>query len=255
MRYIAAFRDKLESLIFGLSMFDHLSDDGRIRSKFFSSGKPAGSFTDWLSVIEVPHISVTLTDLIGDLIAWLANEPTPVPRPLEYARNLHGRRAPNAQEIKIAVAVWHAFVLGYTSPWDVWNFVGRETRVRTETTALELWRNDLARRYPVIEQFHNELRSFFYRPLGGNQYQFDERAHRLFIDGNIRKLSNRLSALVAMAVEETIPSSVVARFDDSVLAVVTDRTRHKDKEKLGVAVSAKVQAAFSRSHFAFRIEA
>jgi hypothetical protein len=252
-RAIYAFRDKLESLVFGMSMLDHLSDDGRLRSKFFSSGKPTGSFTDWLSVLEQPHISVTLTDPIGDLIAWLVNEPTPVPRPLEYAKKLHGRHAPNAQEIKIAVAVWHAFVLGFVSPWDIWSFVGRETRVRTETSALSIWRNDLARRYPAIEQWNNELRSFFYRPLGGNQFQFDERAHRLFIDANLRKLANRLSAVVAMAVEEVLPQSVVARFSDSILAVTTDQVRHK--AKLDAAVFAKVQTAFPRSNFEFRIEA
>jgi hypothetical protein len=251
-RAICAFRDKLETLVFGLSMLERC-EDGKIHSKFFSSGKPTGSFTDWLSVLEQPHISVMLMDPIGDLIAWLVNEPTPVPRPLEYARNLHGRRAPSIEEIKITVVVWHAFVLGYTSPWDIWNVVGRETRSRTETTALEIWRNDLVRRYPAIEQFNNELRSFFYRPLGGNQFQFDERGHRLFINANLRKLANRLSAIVAMAVEEVLPQSVVARFSDSILAVTTDQVRHK--AKLDASVFAKLQAAFPRSNFEFTIEA
>jgi hypothetical protein len=251
VRYIGAFRDKFESLIFGMSMLERC-EDGKIHSKFFSSGKPTGSFTDWLSVLEQPHISVTLTDPIGDLIAWLSTEPTPVPRPLEYARNLHGRRAPSAEEIKIAVAVWHAFVLGYTSPWDIWNFVGRETRVRTEPNALQIWRNDLSRHYPAIEQFHRQLHDSFYVAVGGNQYQFDERAHRLFLDANLRKLQNRLSAVVAMAIEEALPQSVVARFSDSILAVTTDQVKHK--AKLDAAVFAKVQAAFPRSDFQFRID-
>jgi hypothetical protein len=249
VRYIGAFRDKFESLVFGLSMFDRISD-GRLRSKFFSQGKPAGSFADWLSVLE-PHVAVTLLDPIGSLVCWIANEKNPPVRPLEYAKELFGVRAPSVEQIRIAAALWHAFALGYANPWDIWNFVGRETRVRTETITLEAWRNDLARRYPAVEQFHRELHDSFYVAIGGNQYRFDERAHRLFIDANLRKLANRLSAVVAMATEDALPESVVARFSDSILAAA-DQVRHK--AKLDAAVSAKVQAAFPRSSFVFRIE-
>jgi len=47
--------------------------------------------------------------------------------------------------------------------------------------------------------------------------------------------------------------SVVARFSNSILAVASDRTRLKNK--VDAAVFAKVQAAFPRSDFQFRIEA
>jgi hypothetical protein len=252
VRAVYAFRDKFESLVFGLSMLDRIAADGRLHSKFFSSGKPVGAFADWLSVLEQQaHVMVTLTDPVGDLVCWLAHEGTPPPRPLEYAKDLRGVRAPSVEEIKVAAAVWRGFALGYTSLWDLWNFIGGQTRVRTNTNALEIWRNDLVRRYPAIERFHSELAGCFYKPVGGDQFLFDSSAHRLFVDGHIRRLSNRLGAVIAMAVEEALPQSVVARFSDSVLAVASDRTRHK--AKLDASVFAKVQAAFPRSNFQFVI--
>jgi hypothetical protein len=251
-RAILAFRDKFESLLLGMSMLEQISDDGKIHHKTFSSGKPAGAFTDWLSVLEQPCIAVTLLDPIGDVMTWLANEQTPAPRPLEYAKELFGIRAPSAGQIKVAAAVWRSFILGYTSPWDIFDFVGRQTRIRTETITLETWRNDLRRQYPRIAQFHNELRNYFFKPLGGNQYQFDGGAHRQFLNDNIRKLSNRLSAITAMAIEAALPESVVARFSDSILAVTTDRVKHK--AKLDAYIYQKLQAAFPRSDVQLRIE-
>jgi hypothetical protein len=254
VRHIFAFHDKLESLIFGMSLLERASDDGKIHNKFFSSGKPAGRFADWLAVLEQPCIAVTLLDSIGDLVAWVANERTSAPRPLEYAKELFGIRAPSVGQIKVATAFWRAFCLGYVSPWDIWDYIGRETKIRTETTALERWRADLLRQYSRIAQFHNELRSYFFKPLGGNQFRFDEGTHRFFLNGNIRKLSNRLSAVVALAVEEALPlpGAVVARFADSILAVTTNRVKHK--AKLDAYIYQKLQAAFPRSDVQLRIE-
>jgi hypothetical protein len=252
VRAICAFRDKFESLVFGMSMLDRIADDGKVRSKFFSGGKPAGAFTDWHSVLEQPHGVVTLVDSLGGLVCWLANERTPAPRPLEYAKELFGLRAPTAGQVKVAAAMWHAFVLGYTSPWDIWDFVGRETRVRTEPTVLELWRRDLAPRYPAIVGFHDALKAAFYKQISGHEFRFDESAHRRFVNGSIRNLSNRLSAIAALAVEEALPGAVVARFADAVFAAPTDRTRHT--ATLDAHILARVQAAFPRSDFQLRIE-
>jgi hypothetical protein len=249
VRAIYAFHDKFASLLLGMSLLDRISDDGKIHSRFFCAGKPAGRFIDWLSVLEQPHIAVTLLDPVGDLICWLANESTPPPRPLEFARDLFGVRAPSAEQVKVAAAAWRAFALGYVSAWDIWNFVGRETRVRTEPTTPEIWRKGLAMRYPGVERFHLALRAYFYKPVEGNQFHFEERAHRLFIDANIRKLANRVTGRVAMAVEEVLPQSVAARFFDSILAATDDRSR----QKLDACVYEKLAKAFPRSDFQFRI--
>ena len=254
VRHIAAFRDKFESLLLGLSLFDHLADDGKIRSRFFSQGRPAGSFADWLGVLEQPHMAITLLDPTGSLICWMANEKTPAPRPLEFARDIFGIRAPSVHQIKVAAALWRAFILGYTNPWDIWNFIGRETRVRTETNAIEIWRKELVKRYRAITAFHDALRPAFYKPVGGRDahFQFDERAHRQFIATNARWLINRLSAVTAMAIEETLPQSVVARFDDFVLCETTSNAQRK--ATLDARVSEKLQAAFPGSDFRFRID-
>jgi hypothetical protein len=249
VRAVFAFHDKFASLLLGMSMLDRISDDGNLRSRFFAGGKDAGVFTEWLGVIEQPHIAVTLLDPLGDLICWLAGETTPAPRPLEFAKDLFGVRAPSNEQIRVAAAMWRAFVLGYVSAWDIWNFVGRETRVRTDPSTPEIWRKGLAMRYPGVERFHVALRDYFYKPVEGNQFQFDERAHRLFIDANIRKLANRVTGIVAMAVEEVLPQSVVARFFDSILAATDDRSR----QKLDSCVYEKVAKAFPRSDFQFRI--
>jgi hypothetical protein len=253
VRAIYSFRNKFESLVLAMSMLDRISSDGKIHSRFFCSGKPAGRFADWLNVIEQPHAAVTLLDSTGDIVCWMANERTPPPRPLEFAQYLSGLRAPSVDQIKVARAIWRAFALGYVAPWDIWNFVGSETRVRTETATLEVWRKDLAARYPRIEHFHSELRDHFYRPVEGQQFEFNARAHRQFIDANVQKLRNRLSAVTAMAVEDVLPSSVVARFADSILVEMVDHAKHT--AKLDACISRKLQAAFPNSEVQFRITA
>jgi hypothetical protein len=252
VRSIYKFRDAFESLLFGLSMLDCIHDDGKLRSKFFSSGKPAARFSDWLSVVEQePRVTVTLLEPIGDLVCWLAHERTPAPRPLEYAKQLFGLRAPSVDQIKVARALWRAFCLGYASTWDIWDFIGRETRVRTEPHAIEIWRDNLKQQYPAIEQFHGELRNSFYRAIGGNQFLLDQQAHRLFVDESIQKLCNRLSAVIAMAVEDALPQSVFARFSNSILAVASDRHTTKIESD----IDSRLEAAFPNSSFQLRMTA
>jgi hypothetical protein len=82
---------------------------------------------------------------------------------------------------------------------------------------LETWRKELSKRFKAIAAFHEVLRHSFNKPVtrfGESYFQFDAVAHRAFIDSNVRCLLNRLSALVAIAVEEMLPQSVVARFQE-----------------------------------------
>jgi hypothetical protein len=256
VRHIYRFRDAFESLVFGLSMLDRIADDSRVRSKFFSQGKPAGSFSDWLGVLEQAHLSVTLLDPTGSLVRWISNEQTPAPPPLEYAKHLFGLRAPSVEQIKVAAAVWRAFVLGYTNVWDVWNFIGRETRVRTDTVTLEIWRKELVKWYPSIAAFHDQARAAFFEPAASRDsghLQFNAASHRRFIAANVRWLVNRLSALIAMAVEETLPQSVVARFDDFILCETTSNAQRK--ATLDARIREKLHGAFPDGGFRFRIDA
>src|SRR5207248_2526336 len=75
---------------------------------------------------------------------------------------------------------------------------------------LELWRKDLAKRYPRISRFHDDVRAFFYKPAGANAYQFDATGYRCFIDRQTRTLLDTVSLLTA----QTMEGACVARFAD-----------------------------------------
>jgi len=187
------------------------------------------------------------------LFAWLANEKTEPPLPEDLATDWFGVRAPSAQQLRIASAVWHGFLLGCSS-WPPWDFVGNKTRAHNDVVVLEAWRAQLAKSYPAITAFHDELRAAFFKPVShlDAHFQLDERAHRLFLNVHVRKLLNRLSALTSMAIEETLPQSVRARFEDFILCDATSKSKHK--ATLDALVFEKLQAAFPSSNFEFRIE-
>src|SRR5262249_55949611 len=160
--------------------------------------------------------------------------------------------APSAQQIRIAQAVWHGFALGYRPQWDLWNFVGRETRTANDVVVVERWQETLGKRWPRIKIWHRDLlHAFHNRPVSEGYFKLDERGHRLFIDASVRKLCNRVSALVAMAIEETLPCSVLARFHDWTLCAAS-KTKHK--ATLDARIYERLQTAFPNSNFKFSIE-
>ena len=254
VRNVLRFRDCFESLVLAQSMLDQLQDDGRVRSHFFCGGKGerVRYFKHWLSALEKPHFSVTLIDSLGQLFVWLTNEKTGIPHTIDLAKDFFGVRAPSPQQLRFASAVWHGFVLDHRT-WDLWDYVGNNTRAQADMNALETWRAQLSQRYRSITAFHDQLRAAFLKPVASRDaghLQFDERAHRQFIDAQVRKLSNRLSSIVAMAIEETMPQSVVARFENWVLCEAADN----DKATLDAKIFSKLQTAFPNSDFQFEIE-
>jgi hypothetical protein len=257
VRDIYAFHDAFARLVFGQSLLEQLSSDGRIRNSLFAGGDGAkvGYFNDWLGVLEGPHFAVTLVDSLGHLIAWLASEGTPPPQPAELANQWFSVRAPSPGQLKLCEALWHGFILGYKS-WSLWDFVGRRTRQQLGLTLLEQWRMELSRRYPAITAFHGELTSAFLRPVssaGYGHYQFDEAAYRTCIGQIVQRLSNRLSGLTALALDEILPGAIVARFENWLLCEGA-KAKGKGNDAKFSAVSAKLggclNAAF-RSHASF----
>jgi len=257
VRSVYAFHDAFASLVLGQSLLERIDSDGRVRSHFLCSGKGGDRvrcFREWLAVLHGAHFSVALVDSLGALLVWLANEKTEPPRPLEYAKQLFNVRAPSAQQLRIAEATWHGFLLGH-SGYALWAYIGNKTRAQLDVNVVETWRMQLAKSYPAVQSFHDELRSAFYKPVSGHDgghFQFDERWHRQFIDMHVRWQLNRLSALTAIAIEETLAQSVVARFDDFILGEATSKVRHKTT--LDARIYQKLQAAFPGSNFGFRIE-
>jgi hypothetical protein len=251
------FRDCFESLVLAQSMLEALQSDQRLRSRFLCGGKGGERvryFKQWLSCVQAPSFSVALINALTQLLVWLANEKTEPPSADDLAKAWFNVRAPSAQQLRIAEAIWHGFLLGHSS-WALWNYIGNRTRAKIEIALLETWRKDLAKRFAAVSVWHDELRAAFYKPVSdaqGGHFQFNERAHRMFVDSNMRRLLNRVSALVAMAIEDALPQSVVARFEDFVLCEATSNVRHK--ATLDARIHQKLQQAFPRSNFKFRIE-
>jgi hypothetical protein len=251
VRNVLAFHDAFSKLSFGLSLLDRLSDDGRVRSRLFCGGKglTVKLFSQWLTTLEGPHVKVTLTQPLFSLMAWLAQEPTPLIDPLEEAKSWTGKRSPSSAQIKLAQAVLDGFLLGHHS-WGLWDFVGRHTRQSVDLRSLEVWRKGLAGRYRSIARLHDDVRAFFYRPSGSHgSYQFDVTGHRAFIDREIEKLNSGLSLLIAQAIEETFPKAIVARFDDWLLCQGKPKAA-----KLAEAIDDKLGTAFPSAKFQLRVE-
>jgi hypothetical protein len=124
VRDIYAFHDGFVALVFGASLLERLSSDGRVRSHFFcgGSGPRVSLFQDWLDVLEGPHFRVVIAQPLFSVLAWLTKEQAP----LDLAGLAHewfGVRAPSRAQLKLCEAVTEGFLLGYRSSWDLWDRV------------------------------------------------------------------------------------------------------------------------------------
>ena len=249
MRDVLAFHDAFESLVFGQSIAEQLSSDGRLRSRFFCGGT-GEKVDDWLGALQGPHFKVALVDPLGPLFAWLAGESTPLPLPAEFAHECYNNRSLSPEQIKVARAVLDGFVLDYRG-WALWDYVGRRTRTALDEGLLETWRKELSKRFRAIAEFHEVLRYSFNKPVtrfGESYLKFDAGAHRAFIDGMVAKLLQAVSLLAAQAVQET--HTVVARFCDSLLV----EGEPKQTAVLIERIADKLNAAFAGADFNIVIE-
>ena len=249
VRDVLAFHDAFESLVFGQSIAEQLSSDGRLRSRFFCGGT-GEKVDDWLGALQGPHFKVALVDPLGPLFGWLAGEQTPLPLPAEFAHECYNNRSLSPEQIKVARAVLDGFVLDYRG-WALWDYVGRRTRTALDEGLLETWRKELSKRFRAIAEFHEVLRYSFNKPVtrfGESYLKFDAGAHRAFIDGMVAKLLQAVSLLAAQAVQET--HTVVARFCDSLLV----EGEPKQTAVLIERIADKLNAAFAGADFNIVIE-
>jgi hypothetical protein len=215
------FRDRFESLCFGISLIEKLSKDGRVRSQFLAggSGRRAELFHEWLSVVERPFITLALTEPRWHLLAWLADEKSPTPLPTDLASEWFSVRAPTEAQTEIAGAVLDGFIRDLYG-WELWQAVGRQTRTAVHVERLSGWRQALAKRFPAIARFHDELRNGFFVDRGyGAEFhrEFEPARHRAFFDRLMRKLLRQLSDVLAVGVAGTIPNLIVGRLEGQVL--------------------------------------
>jgi len=245
IRAISNFRDCFESLLFGQSLLERVSDDGRVRSKFFCGGRgdKVNYFRDWLSVLQGAH-TVTLKTPVASVVLWLAGEQSPPPDVLELAKDWFGVRLPNETQIAIAQAVLDGFLLNH-SGWHFWQFVGRSIRRLPDKYAVGVWRDKLAGRFPKVVKLHSEIESSFLKAVG-NHWELDRSAHRQFLDQTVADLRNTVSGVMALAVNSQL-TPVVARVGDYVLL------EPKVKKALGKIVKDKLEVAFPGSVFSVEI--
>jgi hypothetical protein len=264
VRNVLACHDAFRSLVFGVSLLERLADDGRVRSHSLcgTSEVKVDLFTDWLPTLAGAHFTVKLSDPLWHIVAWLSGEKTERPSSEDLASSFLGVRAPTREHRIFCDAIWHGFLLGHFG-WSLWDFVGRATRKAVGGRELEEWKRELAVRYPAIQAFHDALRFAFNRQVGGTDYnrilQFDPTAHRSFIDPSMQRLTNQLSGLLALALEETLPGSIVGRFQSCWLLCEVNGPRAKNfpKNFLGDVIDEKLEVAFPGQHFyhtAFTVE-
>jgi hypothetical protein len=250
---IYAFHDLFNSLCFGHSMLEALSPDGRACSPLFraGSGEKVDLFRQWLTALQGKHRTVAFVQPLWSIVSWVASEQSPTPSPADLARDLLNVRAPTEAQIKLAAAILDGFLLDYDG-WHLWQVVGRSTRTAVNQERLSAFRAQLAKRFPAIASFHTELRSAFYRNVG-----FGPEAHREldtvrwrgFLDNTVQRLKRQASALLALGLEQTFPSSVIARFEDWVLV-------ESDHELAGkrTQIARQLAAAFPASAFQLEFE-
>jgi hypothetical protein len=255
VRSIYSFYDAFASLCFGQSMLEQLQSDGRIRSRSFCGSKLAmiANFKQWFSVLDGPHFLIGLPDALFHLVAWVADEPTPLPDTTDLARDWHSVRSPSLAQVRLVQAIINGFVSGHRE-WTLWDYVGRRTRTATDLNILEVRRKELARRFPAVQAFHDYLRAAFYKEVtsrGEGAYrQFDGPGYRSYIERNVQRLSNRLSGIVALASEQLFPRKLVARFTDWLLCEGAKPKSVPTAEKL----ERQLAKAFPGSRFRVIIE-
>ena len=249
VRAIRAFRDVFESLVFGQSFFVWIDTDNRVHHKFFcgGSGNKVRLFNNWLPALKGAHYRVTLHDSLAAVVFWLAREKGEPPDVLDLAREYSNKRVPSEKEIRFAQAVLDGFVLNYKG-WALWQFVGRETQALLDERLLEVYREQLEKRFRRIQFFHREVERSFLHPVG-DHLQLDSAKHRAFINRTVKRLCDCVSVLAALAVEENSPSTIAARFQDQIVCA------GKPKAQLRESISEKLSAGFPRATFKLQIEA
>jgi hypothetical protein len=241
VRDVFRFRDEFESLIFGRSLLEQTERDGRVRSRFFAggSGRRVDLFSSWLSVLRQPLASVTVQNPLWSIFAWLANEKQSPADLIALAQEFSSMRAPTQREIRFAAAVFDGFLLGFDS-WELWNYVGRRTRIAPDHAQLLSLRRELSKRFRAIESFHKQISANFYKHIGDHR-EFDSRRHRLFLDQIVSDCLNTVSALFALALADARP---VVRFQNLIFTELSPKGRAQ--------IHATLAAAFP--HATFQIE-
>jgi len=248
IRAISAFHETFETLVFGQSMLEKLSDDSRLRSRFFAGGHgtKVALFRDWLKALHGEHFTIQLTNSLQAMVFWLAGERNEPPDLFDLAREYFNTRVPSRSQISFAQAVFDGFLLGHKG-WPLWQYVGRRTQTLPDERALNIYHERLERRFRRVQFFYHELERCFWKAVGSHS-ELDSAALRRFVDRIVHDLRNCASSLGALAVEDHSPGVITARLDDFLLCESTA------KADLADVISEKLESAFRRTAFKVEIE-
>jgi hypothetical protein len=197
-----------------------------------------------VSVLERRLTTVALVQRRFHLLAWLADEKSPPPSPVDLARDWFNVRSPSKAQTRIAQAALEGFLLDFDG-WSFWDFVGRQTRTAIHPDRLAGWRQNLSKRFPAISNYHADARAAFYRDVGfgfESHQQFEPTHHRAFIDRLVQNFLEQVSQVLALAVEDVYPQRLVARFGGGQVFAT-------GKIKQSAKISAHLAKAFPGSAF------
>jgi hypothetical protein len=211
VRAIQVFRRRFDSLVLGANLLERLSDDGRVRSRFFcgGSGRKLVLLNDW---VKAPHV-ISLERQNRGVLFWLARESVPPPDIIELTREFYRVRAPTAEQAAFVRASLEGYCHGL-SEWRLWEFVGRETQQPPDQFLLKQLHEQLKNRFKRVQIFQHELKQCFLR-REGDHYKLDSRSYHQFLDATIAQVRDAVSAVAALAAEQDSPGIVMARFQNA----------------------------------------
>jgi hypothetical protein len=208
VKALFAYRNAFETLGFGRSLVEHI-EEGRAYTQFFArgaSGRKVALFGDWVSVLPRSITSVAIVEPVTTVFAWLLGQQLMPPTPHDFFTE----RLASAQQRKYTEALWNGFLLGLKG-WHLWEHVGRRTRQAPDAALLEEQLRRLNREYPTVREFHAKVLPFFYQAIGDHR-EFQPSRFRRYIDAWLRETLDAASGIVAQAIEQVMPDSLVARF-------------------------------------------
>ena len=221
-------------------MLESLGKDGRARSRFFCGGKRRESDLSHRLAVRPrrPASRVTLVQPLWSLVAWLADEERRPPTTVDLRKRLFQRALPSATQIKLAQAVLDGFLLttmagicgslSAGNPHDsrrepVVSLAGTTGKTISQDHAIS-FRSAFAPSIAMLASAATTITS-------SSQHR-----HRAFIDRHDPKLLDMPPLCCALAIEQTFPGAVLARFEGWILC--------KGKPKQRAEIHAQLAAAF-----------
>jgi len=241
------FNDTFARFIFGKSLITWIQpEDGRIYRRLFASGESSEKVRLLEYWLPTSHYRVLLKNSLCSVLFWLSEEASTPPTSRELATDWFGKRSPSQEDVVLAQSVLDSFLLNL-GEWQTWEKVGRAARKECPRHDLELWREDLNKRFPTIRKFYKNVAKFYFKStLRTFEERLDEPAFRGFISQAIDRLRGCVSEVAGLTVQENSPVDgypLVGRFRDWLLLT------GKPNPKLAELIQRRLAGVFPGGYF------